>query len=732
MKTVCQWMALFLVLLSAVVAAEDPLRPEKAFRYSASGNSADILISWNIEPGYYLYKKKMSFKSSDPGVKFGKPVFPVAQEHEDEFFGKSDIYRGNADIRIPWSGKANGPLTVIIKSQGCADMGLCYPPQTWQATVTLPAAMVRSTGVPDFIKQSGSQMGGAPLPGEEAFVVSVDTDDPFTAKIFWDIADGYYIYRDQIQVRVLNNDIQGGGLQLPAGTEVDDLEYGLTQVYYGSVEASLPLSRATPVAQLLELELEFQGCKEDSICYPPQTSVLTLELPVASSDDLMRALNTTDTTDTQAALPETEQSRLARLIGSDSLLTVMLTFAGLGLLLAFTPCVLPMVPILSGIIAGQGENITSLRAFLLSLTYVLGMALTYTAAGVFFAAAGGQIQALLQQPWIIVGVALLFAVLAAAMFGAYNLQLPAALQTRLNTFSSQQQAGTFIGTAVMGALSALVVTTCVAPPLVAALTVIAEDGDVLRGGASLFALSIGMGLPLLVIGTSAGRLIPKAGAWMNTVKELFGFMMLGLAIWMLERILPGSVTLSLWAVLAVATGARLFMQAGKLGSAIGKLAAGVAAAALITYGLLLAAAVTQGGSNALKPLYAFSAEEHLELEFRLIKSVDDLDRELAQAAAEGRHTMLDFYADWCVSCKEMEHYTFSTAQVQAALDGFVLLQADVTANDAEDQALLQRMGIFGPPTIIFFDRNGREIEGQRVIGFQSADVFTEHVQRISN
>ncbi len=501
---------------------------------------------------------------------------------------------------------------------------------------------------------------------------------------------------------------------------MDDLEYGMTEVYYGEVVARVPLSRASPIADLVELELEFQGCKKDSICYPPQTILLAIDMPAGSAADEIEIA-------TEAA-PVSEQSRLATMIADGNLAAVMSVFLGLGLLLAFTPCVLPMVPILSGIIAGQGENITTLRAFLLSLTYVLGMAVTYTLAGALFAAAGQQVQALLQQAWIIIAVSLLFVALAAGMFGFLTLQLPSSLQTRINSFSNQQKSGTYIGTAIMGALSALVVTTCVAPPLVATLTVIAETGDVIRGGSALFALSIGMGLPLIVIGTSAGKLIPKAGAWMDAVKELFGFMMLGLAIWMLERLLPGYITMVLWGVLAVAFAMRL-RSLSKNFSAMAKALTAIATLLIATYALLIFVAASMGGTNPLQVIETISNTEKRLLRFVPIKTSADLDEQLAVAAEEHKFVMLDFYADWCVSCKEMEHYTFTDLGVQNALRSTIVLQADVTANDAEDQELLKRMGIFGPPTIIFFDQRGNEIDGQRVIGFQSAEVFREHLER---
>jgi thiol:disulfide interchange protein DsbD len=381
-----------------------------------------------------------------------------------------------------------------------------------------------------------------------------------------------------------------------------------------------------------------------------------------------------------------------------------------------------MVPILSGIIAGQGANVTTSRAFTLSLTYVMGMAVMNTLAGIAAAAAGQQIQALFQQPWIIVLFALLFVALALSMFGLFTLQLPAALQTRLTEASNRQRAGTFGGVAVMGALSALIVTACVAPPLFAALAVIAQTGDVVRGGSALFAMSLGMGAPLLVIGTSAGRLLPKAGAWMETVKKFFGVLMLGVAAWMLARLVEDRWALLLWAVPAL-IGAVLLWRELQAKSPLGWLARG-AGALLGLWGLALIAGAVLGGRDPLAPIPQFAGPERT-LEFKLIKTVDDLDREIAAAAAAGRPAMLDFYADWCVSCKEMERYTFTDEAVQSALANAVLLKADVTANDEADQALLQRFQIFGPPTIAFWGADGSERAAYRVVGFMKADEFAK-------
>ena len=396
-----------------------------------------------------------------------------------------------------------------------------------------------------------------------------------------------------------------------------------------------------------------------------------------------------------------------------------------------------MVPILSGIIvgAGRGTPVSRGRAFSLSVAYVLGMALTYTIAGAVFAKAGQQAQAFFQKPWIIVLFAALFVLLALAMFGLYTLQVPAALQSRIAGISDKQKQGTLLGTAVMGALSSLIVTACVAPPLIAALTVIGQSGDVMRGALALFALSLGMGAPLLAVGASAGQLLPKAGAWMDAVKNVFGVMLLGVAIWMLGRILPGPVTLALWAVLAFMSGWWLFSLGAHGGDGTRTRNPGTSGLGALTmvYGVLLLVGALAGREDPLRPFAGLgggggagaAAESHLA--FQRIKSVEDLERAIAAASAAGRPVMLDFYADWCVSCIEMERYTFTDAGVQSRLANAVLLQADVTANDAIDQALLQRFGILGPPSILFFGTDGRERANYRVVGFKPADEFSSHV-----
>jgi thiol:disulfide interchange protein DsbD len=552
--------------------------------------------------------------------------------------------------------------------------------------------------------------------------------DGNTVEIGIRIIPGFYIYKDKLFVRSLTESAQAGRWDIPDGEMKTDEYFGEMEVYLDSFLGELAIARATPDAMDLELEFGYQGCAEGGLCYMPQTRVLKVSLPAAT---------------TVGALPKTgapisEQARLANIITGSSLWVAAGLFFLAGLGLAFTPCVLPMVPILSGIIAGEGDDITPMRGFTLALSYVLGMAIVYTGAGVVAAAAGMQLQATFNQPWILIAFSGLFVILALGMFGVYELQMPSSIQTKLSAISGNQKSGTMVGAFVMGALSALIVTACVAPALIAALTVMAQTGDMVRSGSALFAMSLGMGAPLLLVGAAQGKFLPKAGPWMVAVRNSFGFMMLGLAIWMLSRILPGSMTMLLWAVLifmaGVFMGGVTTLTSGstgpqKLGKGFGFLA--------IIYGIVLLLGALTGGSNPLKPLASvnlggsggFVAEAEHELPFKRIKTVDDLDRELAAASSQGKTAFLDFYADWCVSCKEMEAYTFTDSEVQATLSNTVWLQADVTANDDADQALLNRFGVFGPPTIVFFGTDGQQRNGYEVVGYMKAKDFVEHLRQ---
>ncbi|MDG2107850.1 MAG: protein-disulfide reductase DsbD [Woeseiaceae bacterium] len=580
-----------------------------------------------------------------------------------------------------------------------------------------------------FNKLSGNLISD-PLPVDEAFIPKAFAIDGNTIKFSIHILPDYYLYQSKISVVSLNKKVKIGQLNLPKGKIKTDEWLGEQEVYFEEVLGHAAIARATPEAMDLKIELNYQGCKVDSICYMPVSKILTINLPESIvKSDLSKSIIYNE--------PISEQARLAQIIMESNIWIAAGLFFLAGLGLAFTPCVLPMVPILSGIIAGEGNNVNSMRGFMLALSYVMGIAIVYTVAGIATAALGLQLQASFNQPWILILFAGLFVVLALGMFGVYDLQMPSNIQSKLSNISGSQRSGTMIGAFVMGALSSLIITACVTPALIAALTVIAQTGDILRGGSALFAMSLGMGTPLLAVGATQGKLLPKAGSWMVVVKSVFGFMMLGLAIWMLSRILSGPVSMMLWAILifiiGIFMGGLTTLTANSKGSQ--KLAKGFGFL-MIIYGIILLIGSLAGGSNPLKPFASINfndasiLEESVhDLPFQHIKSIDDLDREIAVASNDGKSVLLDFYADWCVSCIEMEKYTFSDTIVQSALSNTIWLQADVTANDEIDQILLKRFGVFGPPTIIFFDINGSQRHGYEVIGYMNADAFVEHVRQ---
>lgn len=575
--------------------------------------------------------------------------------------------------------------------------------------LTPPAGVADEAANLDSLLHPPAKSEGFLAP-DQAFRLAAILESPERVRLSWTIAPGYYLYKGRLKFTSNTPGRVLGAPELPAGDIKNDEYFGQQVVYHNELIAHVQVSNPTPARARLDLSVTYQGCADAGLCYPPITKALTLT-------PLNAALAGSAAT---AGAYVSEQDRLARMIRTGSLAAIIGTFFGLGLLLAFTPCVLPMVPILSGLIAGQGAQVTTGRAFSLSLTYVLGMAVTYTAAGAAFAAAGHQVQAVFQQTWIVILFAALFVALALSMFGFYTLQMPAAIQTRLTASSNQQRAGTFGGVAVMGALSALIVTACVAPALVGALLVISQGGDIFRGAVALFAMSLGMGAPLLVIGTSAGRLLPKAGAWMDAVKQLFGALMLGVAAWMLARLVSDRVALLLYCVPLIAAFIVLWSLPShgpaRLLARAGALAAGL-------YAALLCFGAVRGASDPLRPWESPQVAQGAELPFIKVTTLAELDRAVSAAASQGHAVMLDFYADWCTSCKEMERYTFTDVKVRRAMTQLTLLRADVTANSVDDQLLLKRFAIFGPPTIAFYGTDGHERSRYRVVGYMKAAAF---------
>ena len=621
----------FFSLVPALAQQGQPPPPEDVFRYVIFDAGDALEIDWAVDDGAYMYRDAFDFESGDPAVILGDAELPEGKVYTDEFLGEQVIYRGNFFVRIPYTVDGDKPdsLALTIKSRGCLDEGFCYMPQTWIETVAFKNPQVTKPKL-EFGALASSGQDEFPPP-EEVFFPDVQPVDGNTVELIIRVIPGFYLYKDKISVTALGDRARAGKLDLPKGKSKTDEFFGEQEVYYDEVVGRVAIARATPAAMDLDLEIAYQGCADGGLCYLPQTKVFTVSLPEATTITDLSSLPDR----VSSAAPVSEQARLASIITESSIWVAAGVFFLAGLGLAFTPCVLPMIPILSGIIAGEGDDVSPMRGFTLALSYVMGMALIYTAAGVAAAAAGMQLQATFNQPWVLILFSGLFVLLALGMFGAYDLQMPSSIQSKLANVSGNQKSGTMIGAFVMGALSALVVTACVAPALIAALTVMAQTGDMVRGGFALFAMSLGMGAPLLLVGAAQGKLLPKAGPWMVAIKGAFGFMMLGLAIWMLSRMLPGGVTLAMWAALIFMGG--VFMGglttlsadssvARKLGKGFGLLA--------ILYGLVLFLGAFSGGTNPLKPLASVSfgsggaIAEDKHLEFTRIKTVEDLDREI--------------------------------------------------------------------------------------------------------
>ncbi len=565
------------------------------------------------------------------------------------------------------------------------------------------------------------------LDAEVAFAIS-GSSKANTILVHYNIAEGYYLYRHTFKFSPVTEDIRFGEAVIPAGEKHVDDYFGEVETYRKQIDIEIPFTYDghAPLS-IVELQATSRGCADIGVCYPPlmQTIAVGIDAAATANSSMEQAM---------PDAPLAEQDRIAATLTKGASLLTLLMFFGFGLLLAFTPCVFPMIPILSSLIVGQGKSVTTGYAFVLSVVYVLAMALTYTVVGVLIGLSGDNIQALFQNPWILGPFAGIFVLLSLSMFGLYELQMPSAIQSRLTSFSNNQKGGTLVGVAIMGFLSALIVGPCVTAPLIGALIYIAQTGDAILGGAALFALSLGMGTPLIIIGTSTGKWMPRAGSWMNGVKNTFGVLLLGMAVWMLSRVLPADITMTLYGALAI--GSAVYMGTFKFHQEksgwqkfwqVGGLILFIYGAALITG--------ARGGSQSMRyPLQGIfstsnsGVESHLA--FRQIKGISGLQQALDEARLNQQPVMLDFYADWCVSCKEMEAMTFPDPLVRQTLASFLLIQADVTANDDEDKVLLKQLGLIGPPAIIFYDSNGEEIKGYRVVGYKKAEDFLSHLQRV--
>jgi thiol:disulfide interchange protein DsbD len=736
---------LFLLLLSNFAQAQGDLLPaDKAFAFKASVVNDEIVLDWNIAKGYYLYKEKIKI-SSDYSTQLGVAKFPPAKIKNDEFFGRVGVYRKSVEVKIPILEGDADSLLINVVFQGCADLGVCYPPIT--KAVVLDISALKKPSLVDnafdmFSKvKKGAQsvvekiqpISDEPLSADEAFKFSVDAIDANTLVASWDIHHEYYLYHDKFFVDVVGAEL--GTINFPKGKIKDDPLFGKVQVHKGRLEVTLPLKNIQ--TQNISFTARYQGCWTGGICYPPQEKIIKITLPVqGDAPSTGTPKKSSDSASvTQAASPDSlnETDQIAALLQQDNIFWVLVSFFGFGLLLSLTPCVFPMIPILSGIIVGQKGEITTRKALIMSIVFVLAMSITYSIAGVLAGYFGENLQVLFQTPWVLVVFSLVFVALAFSMFGYYEIQLPAGLQAKIASMSNKQEGGHLVGVAIMGFLSALIVGPCVAPPLAGALIYIGQTGDALLGGLSLFVMSLGMGAPLILIGAGVSKL-PRAGGWMDKVKYVFGILMLAVAIWLIERIIPSIASLALWAAILsispIAMGvlnkltdtpsawARIFKAIGLL---------------IMFYGILLWGLVARGGGDMLAPLSGWGASNtqvaQVHVQFEKIKSIDDLDQALVRAQKNNQVVMLDFYADWCISCKVIERVVFSNKDVVDGMKNAIAVQADVTKNDATDKALMAKFNIIGPPGILFF-KAGVEDRSQRIIGEINAQGFLEHLNKV--
>lgn len=612
------------------------------------------------------------------------------------------------------------------------------------ASLVLPAH-AEAQSMMERLQALGGLRQATILPPDQAFGLEVSVHDGNTLVANFRVTPGYYLYRDRISFKIKNDVSQTGGNKpvgitvseviMPQGEMKLDPNFGNMIVYRQSFQSEVRLSRSALNAQPILLEAEYQGCKNSGLCYAPITKKYNLSLPIGMLQSTLSGTSTTVFASTSPETPvvsiESENSKIANLFKQGNFFLIALFFFGAGLLLSFTPCVLPMIPILSGIIAGSGRSVTKMQGFLLALSYVMGMALTYTGAGIAAGRSGELLSSALQTPWVLGSFAAIFVVLSLSMFGFYELQLPSALQNKLSSSANKLKGGQMSGVFLMGALSAIIVSPCVAAPMAASLLYISQTQDAVLGGMALFTMALGMGTPLLLVGASAGALLPKAGGWMETIKQFFGVLMLAVAIWLISALIPLAVEMLLWAILLIVSA--IYLNAldalppksrswHKIGKGVGVL--------ILLLGISMLVGALSGAKDILRPLSALGGGQvaiSTSLPFVKVKNIAELDNYIAQA--KGKMIMLDFYADWCVSCKEMERFTFPDAKIQAKLNNTLLLKADVTANDDEDRALLKRFGLFGPPGILFFNSQGREQVERRVIGFQNSAQFLTSLEQ---
>ncbi|MCH8617549.1 protein-disulfide reductase DsbD [Undibacterium sp. TS12] len=600
----------------------------------------------------------------------------------------------------------------------------------------------------------GVAMAGDFLDPEQAFKVQVQLQDKKTVQVSWVIAPGYHLYRDRLSFNSSTPaTLVAGAPILPAGKREFDSNFNKEmEIYQDKLVVDVPLQAGADATGKAVFILGYQGCADAGLCYPPIEKKYALNLdkpgilteadaPVVATADTGTAAKAASTASSGSVSTtsgaDDDSSLVQRTLASGSLWRIAIAFLVFGLLLSFTPCVLPMVPILSSIIVGEGV-VSKGRGFALALAYSLGMALVYTSLGVAAGLAGEGLAAALQKPWVLLGFGFLLVLLSLSMFDVYQLQMPGALQSRLSASSGKLQGGKLTGVFIMGALSALIVGPCVAGPLAGALLYISQTRNVMTGAWALFSMAVGMSAPLLLTGVSAGSLLPRAGNWMNGVKKLFGLLLIAVAIWMVSPVFPVTVMMAAWGAFLILCAMMLHVfNPLTNGAGIGSYSGKALGLVCLILGLLELVGAASKGSDVLQPLAHWHAaavtttaragEQHgTEKQFTRVRNLAELEQALAKTSSP---VMLDFYADWCVACKEMERFTFSDSKISQQMQGMQLLQIDVTANNDDDRAMMKKFQLFGPPGIIFFDKSGKEIPQSRVIGFLEARLFNQHLDR---
>jgi thiol:disulfide interchange protein DsbD len=749
--------------LDTGLAENEPLPPEQAFVLSTEVLGPDMIrAKWHIVDGYYMYREKFVFESATPGLVAEPAVYPKGKVKTDEFFGKVETYRGDIAIDVPINrmGETN-TLALTITSQGCADIGICYPPQKQTVNFTLPSLPAKpvtsDVSSPAASSSAGSGSSFSPisaikklgnsllgdeepkfLPPDEAFAFSAEVENGNVLKVSWNIADGYYLYRDKFSLTLENSDgVEIGTINMPKGKEKVDESFGKMVVYFHNVDLLLPLKRSKLEATDITLVAKYQGCAEAGFCYPPMKKTMPMSLPTGQA--MPASMDVTAPSSTGSA-PVDEDKR--------SFLGNLLFAFGIGLLLSFTPCVLPMIPILVGAIVGQSsEQPTKMRAGMLSTSYVLGTALIYSVAGWLAGASGQQLQAYTQNAWGIGVVVVILVLLALSMFGFYEIQMPSAIQSRLHMKSQNVKGGSLFGTFFLGMVSALIVGACVTPLLMLVLGIAIQSGDPVLGASMMFAMAWGMGVILITVGVGAGHLLPRAGGWMDIVKYVFGVLLIGVAIYLMTP-LEEVPLLLVWGTFFIVVGVYMgATQAVPEDASKWRYMWKGLGTVLLIWGVLALIGGMQGNRDIAQPIdlssigmvsggsapgmvaQAATVDPH-DL-FIKLNNTTELDKELARAKAAGKPVILDYFATWCTDCRRMEKATFSNPEVQKVmLEKFVSLQVDVTdpTNEATE-AIKKRFKVFGPPAMLFFDEKGNAMTQLNFYGFKKPEEFMKTINQ---